>query len=181
MSSPPEALSPVNPQKLRTGVSRVWHAAGYSLAGLRAGWGETAFRQEAWLALVLLPLAFWIGRSWVEVALLAGSVLLVMIVELLNTGIEAGRPHRPRMARPVQARQGHGQRRGAAGAAAGPGHLDRRHRGKVRGMSAPPFSICVYCGSRNGVDEPFVQRRAKSAGGSASAAASWSTAAATTA
>jgi diacylglycerol kinase (ATP) len=89
MSSPPEALSPVNPQKLRTGVSRVWHAAGYSLAGLRAGWGETAFRQEAMAALVLLPLAFWIGRGWVQVALLAGSVMLVMIVELLNTGIEA--------------------------------------------------------------------------------------------
>ena len=78
----------VNPQKLRTGLDRVWHAAGYSLAGLRAGWGETAFRQEAVVACVLLPAAFWLGRSWVEVALLAGSVLLVMIVELLNTGIE---------------------------------------------------------------------------------------------
>jgi diacylglycerol kinase (ATP) len=89
MSSPPEALSPVNPQKLRTGLSRVWHAAGYSLDGLRAGWGETAFRQEAMAALILLPLAFWLGHGWVQVALLAGSVLLVMIVELLNTGIEA--------------------------------------------------------------------------------------------
>jgi diacylglycerol kinase (ATP) len=88
MSSPPEALAPANPQKLRTGLSRVWHATGYSLAGLRAGWGETAFRQEAVAALVLLPLAFWMGQGWVQVALLAGSVLLVMIVELLNTGIE---------------------------------------------------------------------------------------------
>jgi len=88
MSSPPDALPPVNPQKLRTGLSRVWHATGYSLEGLRAGWGETAFRQEALAALVLVPLAFWLGRSWVEVALLAGSVLIVMIVELLNTGIE---------------------------------------------------------------------------------------------
>jgi diacylglycerol kinase (ATP) len=78
----------VNPQKLRTGLSRVWHAGGYSVAGLRAGWGETAFRQEALAALVLVPAAFWLGRSWVEVALLAGSVLLVMMVELLNTGIE---------------------------------------------------------------------------------------------
>ncbi len=86
---PPEALSPpVNPQKLRTGLDRLWHATGYSIAGLRAGWGETAFRQEALAAVVLLPTAFWLGRSWVEVALLAGSVLLVMIVELLNTGIE---------------------------------------------------------------------------------------------
>lgn len=88
MSSRPEVLAPANPQKLRTGLSRVWHATGYSLQGLRAGWGETAFRQEAIAALVLVPMAFWIGRDWVQVALLAGSVLLVMIVELLNTGIE---------------------------------------------------------------------------------------------
>ncbi|MGA0571089.1 diacylglycerol kinase [Variovorax sp. VNK109] len=78
----------VNPQKARTGLSRIWHAAGYSLEGLRAGWGETAFRQEAIAAIVLIPLAFWLGRSWVEIGLLAGSVLLVMMVELLNTGIE---------------------------------------------------------------------------------------------
>ena len=78
----------VNPQKARTGLSRVWHATGYSWAGLRAGWGETAFRQEAIAAMVLVPLAFWLGRSWVEVALLAGSVVLLMVVELLNTGIE---------------------------------------------------------------------------------------------
>ncbi|MGH6625788.1 MAG: diacylglycerol kinase [Burkholderiaceae bacterium] len=77
-----------NPQKNRGGFSRVWHAMGYSLEGLRAGWGETAFRQEAMAALVLVPLAFWLGRSWIEAALLAGSVLIVMIVELLNTGIE---------------------------------------------------------------------------------------------
>ena len=79
---------PVNPQKERTGLNRVWHAFGYSLAGLRAGWGETAFRQECLAAFVLVPLAFWLGRSWVEVALLAGSVLLLMVVELLNTAIE---------------------------------------------------------------------------------------------
>ncbi len=78
----------INPQKSRTGLNRVWHAAGYSLEGLRAGWSETAFRQEALASLILLPLAFWLGHGWVEVALLAGSVLLVMIVELLNTGIE---------------------------------------------------------------------------------------------
>jgi diacylglycerol kinase (ATP) len=90
MSTPPEALlkEPANAQKRRSGLDRIWHAFGYSLAGLRAGWGETAFRQEALSALVLLPLAFWLGRGWAEVALLAGSVLLVMIVELLNTGIE---------------------------------------------------------------------------------------------
>lgn len=79
----------VNPQKSRSGLNRIRHAAGFSWAGLRAGWDEAAFRQEALAAGVLLPLAFWLGRGWVEVALLAGSVLLVMIVELLNTGIEA--------------------------------------------------------------------------------------------
>ena len=79
---------PVNPQKERTGLNRVWHAFGYSLAGLRAGWGETAFRQECIAAFVLVPLSFWLGRSWVEVALLAGSVVLLMVVELLNTAIE---------------------------------------------------------------------------------------------
>jgi diacylglycerol kinase (ATP) len=78
----------VNAQKLRTGASRMWHAFGYSVAGLRSGWGETAFRQEALAAIVMIPLAFWIGQTWVETALLAGSVMLVMVVELLNTGIE---------------------------------------------------------------------------------------------
>jgi diacylglycerol kinase (ATP) len=78
-----------NAQKLRTGLVRMRHAFGYSLAGLRAGWAETAFRQEALAALVMLPLAFWLGKGWVEITLLAGTVLLVMAVELLNTGIEA--------------------------------------------------------------------------------------------
>ncbi|AOV05496.1 MULTISPECIES: diacylglycerol kinase [Delftia] len=81
--------TPVNPQKSRTGLNRVWHAAGYSLSGLRAGWNEKAFRQEALAAIVLIPAAFWLGRSWIEVSLLAGTVLLVLIVELLNSGIEA--------------------------------------------------------------------------------------------
>lgn len=77
-----------NPQKSRTGLSRLWHALGYSMEGLKAGWDEKAFRQEAWGSLLLLPLSFWLGRNWSETALLAGSVILVMIVELLNTGIE---------------------------------------------------------------------------------------------
>jgi diacylglycerol kinase (ATP) len=78
----------VNPQKSRKGFSRIFHAGGYSLAGLKAGWGETAFRQEVILSAILLPIAFWLGQTWVEVALLCGSVILVMVVELLNTGIE---------------------------------------------------------------------------------------------
>lgn len=79
---------PANPQKQRRGLNRIWHAWGYSLQGLRAGWHETAFRQEVFAALVLLPLSLWLGRNWVEIALLAGSVALVLIVELLNSGIE---------------------------------------------------------------------------------------------
>ena len=80
---------PVDAQKHRRGLRRMWHAFGYSLSGLRAGWRETALRQEMLAALILLPLSFWIGSDWVEVALLAGTVLLVLIVELLNTGLES--------------------------------------------------------------------------------------------
>jgi diacylglycerol kinase (ATP) len=79
----------VNPQKARKGMDRILHAGGYSIQGLLAGWGETAFRQEAILSVVLVPLAFWLGQNWTETALLAGSVLLVMIVELLNTSVES--------------------------------------------------------------------------------------------
>lgn len=85
----PAPKSP-NPHKGRTGIDRVLRAAGYSVDGLRAAYrGESAFRQEFWLATLLLPLAFWLGRDWIQVALLAGSVMLVLIVELLNSAIEA--------------------------------------------------------------------------------------------
>ncbi len=83
-----EEQEPVDAQKRRTGLTRMAHAFGYSLAGLRAGWGETAFRQEALAAMVMVPAAFWLGQTWVETALLVASVVLVMVVELLNTGIE---------------------------------------------------------------------------------------------
>lgn len=86
MPQPPEAT---NAQKSRTGLDRLWHAARYSMDGLRAGWGQTAFRQEVLAALVLLPAALWLGQSWLEVTLLGGSVVLVLVVELLNSGIEA--------------------------------------------------------------------------------------------
>lgn len=76
--------------KGRTGIDRLVHAVGHSWSGLRAAYeSESAFRQEAWLAALMLPAAFWLGTGWVQVALLAGSVLLVLIVELLNSGIEA--------------------------------------------------------------------------------------------
>ena len=81
--------APVNPQASRTGLRRIWHAALISIDGYRAGWREPAFRQEVLCAIVLLPAAFWVGRSWVEVALLVATVVLVLIVELLNSGIEA--------------------------------------------------------------------------------------------
>jgi len=79
-----------NPYKGRTGLDRIRRATGYSLAGLRAAYvGESAFRQEVWLLVVATPLAFWLGQGWVQVALLLGSLMLVLIVELLNSGIEA--------------------------------------------------------------------------------------------
>ena len=89
MSQPPDALPDFLDHKRRRGLIRVWHATGHSLQGLRAGWAEPAFRQEALAALVLVPATFWLAQDWVQASLLAGSVLIVMIVELLNTGIEA--------------------------------------------------------------------------------------------
>jgi diacylglycerol kinase (ATP) len=79
-----------HPHKGRSGIERIVHATGYSLAGLSAAWRhESAFRQECALAIVLLPAAWWVGRNWIEVALLAGSVMGVLIVELLNSAVEA--------------------------------------------------------------------------------------------
>ena len=79
-----------NPYKGHTGLDRVVRATGYSIAGLKAAYiGESAFRQEVWLSALLLPLACVVGRNWLEVALLVATVVLVLIVELLNSGIEA--------------------------------------------------------------------------------------------
>ncbi|PND35977.1 diacylglycerol kinase [Paucibacter aquatile] len=79
-----------NPHKGRTGIDRIIHAAGYSMSGLKAAYtGESAFRQEVWLLILATPAAFWLGEGWVQVSLLLGSLLLVLIVELLNSGIEA--------------------------------------------------------------------------------------------
>lgn len=73
-----------------TGLGRIVNAAGYSLQGLLAAVKyESAFRQELLLAAVLVPAAFWAGNTAVEYALLIGSLLLVLIVELLNSAIEA--------------------------------------------------------------------------------------------
>ncbi len=77
-----------NIQKERRGFNRMIHAFGYSVQGLHAALSEPAFKQELYLSCVLLPLSFYIGTHWTETALLAGSVMLVLIVELLNTGLE---------------------------------------------------------------------------------------------
>ena len=73
-----------------TGIKRVIHAAGYSMLGLRAAWKhEAAFRQELSLAVLMTPLGIWLGSNAIEYALLLGSLLLVLIVELLNSAVEA--------------------------------------------------------------------------------------------
>lgn len=83
-------MSMSNPYKGRTGLDRLIRASGYSWAGMVAAYRhESAFRQETWGCIFLVPAAFFVGTTWVEVALLAGSLLLVLIVELLNSGIEA--------------------------------------------------------------------------------------------
>ena len=71
------------------GLNRLWLATLNSLRGLRLCYqSEVAFRQEVWAALVLIPAGLWIGDSAVERVLLVGSILMLMIVELLNTAIE---------------------------------------------------------------------------------------------
>ncbi len=79
-----------SPYKGKTGLVRLWNALGYSLAGFRAAYKhEDAFRQEVLLAIILIPLALWVPVSFLGKALLIGSVLLVIIVELVNSAIEA--------------------------------------------------------------------------------------------
>ena len=79
-----------SPFKGKTGVQRVLNAAGYSWAGLQAAFRhEDAFRQEVFLLVVLVPLALYLGDTGLERALLIGSLLLVLIVELLNSAVEA--------------------------------------------------------------------------------------------
>lgn len=69
---------------------RMLQATIWSLQGLRAAWlHESSFRLEIYLLAVLAPLALWMGNSGVERALLLGSCLLVLIVELLNSTLEA--------------------------------------------------------------------------------------------
>ena len=79
-----------SPFKGKTGLQRVWRAFHYSLEGFRAAYKcEDAFRQEALLAALLIPLAFFLPVTGVGRALMIASVLLVLIVELVNSAIEA--------------------------------------------------------------------------------------------
>jgi len=79
-----------SPFKGKTGLKRLWNAFFYTLDGLRAAYRhEDAFRQEVWLAALLIPLAFFLPASGPGRALMVGSVLLVLIVELINSAIEA--------------------------------------------------------------------------------------------
>jgi len=74
----------------QTGLRRIRNAMFYSLQGVTEAWQhEAAFRQEAVLCIIMIPLAFLLGDSAVERALLAGSCLLVLVTELLNSAIEA--------------------------------------------------------------------------------------------
>lgn len=79
-----------NPQERRNGLTRLRNALGYSLEGLRAAFRhEDSFRQEVLLAIVLIPVAWLIESTGIGRALMIGSVLLVLIVELVNSAIEA--------------------------------------------------------------------------------------------
>lgn len=92
MSAQPERAERAqeSPYKGKTGLARLLAATRYSLAGFAAAARhEDAFRQELILAALLAPLALWLGRDGVERALLLGSVLLVLVIELLNSAVEA--------------------------------------------------------------------------------------------
>jgi diacylglycerol kinase (ATP) len=74
----------------RSGASRILDAYKYSLKGLRAAWEyEEAFRQESMLAMVMLPMAFWLGTNATERMLLIITVMIVIITELINSALEA--------------------------------------------------------------------------------------------
>ena len=79
-----------SPFKGKTGIKRLINAIGYSFSGFKAAFqNEDAFRQEVFLTIVLVPLAFYVANNSLEIVLLLFSTLLVPIVELLNSAIEA--------------------------------------------------------------------------------------------
>lgn len=87
---PDSAPQEANPHKSKAGLQRIWNTLRWSLAGLAATYqSEVAFRQEVWLAAVLIPLALFLPASHIGKALMISSILLVLMIELLNSGIEA--------------------------------------------------------------------------------------------
>ena len=79
-----------HPLKGNRGLERIVKATAYSMRGLRQAWAcETAFQQEVILAAVMMPAALWLGTDWIERAVLIGTVVLVLAVELLNSAVEA--------------------------------------------------------------------------------------------
>ena len=79
-----------SPYKGKTGITRLVNAFGYSLAGFRAAWRyEDAFRIELRVAAIAIPVALWLPVGYIGKALLVASIILVLLVELLNTAIEA--------------------------------------------------------------------------------------------
>lgn len=77
-------------KRTNKGIRRLWHAWHYSIDGLKSAFKhEEAFRQETLLAVVLIPLALWLGSSAIERALLIGTIFLLLIVELINTAVES--------------------------------------------------------------------------------------------
>ena len=88
--NPPATMTQESPFKGKTGLRRVLNAAGYSWAGLAAAFKhEDAFRQEVFLALLLIPLALYLGETGIARALMIAAVLGVLVVELLNSAVEA--------------------------------------------------------------------------------------------
>lgn len=79
-----------SPYKGKTGIKRLANAFSYSVAGTLAAFKhEDAFRQEVILSAILIPLAIYLGQTAIEQALMIASVLLIIIVELLNSSVEA--------------------------------------------------------------------------------------------
>jgi diacylglycerol kinase (ATP) len=86
----PDRLPDSPPHKPRHGLARLIRACGYSLKGLAAAWRhEAAFREEVLLTLGGVPLAFWLGRTPLDYALLIGVLLILLITELFNSALEA--------------------------------------------------------------------------------------------
>ena len=83
-------MSAIEEFKGKQGLTRLINALGYSRDGLASAWKhEAAFREEVLLAVVAIPLGLWLGQGGIEKALLVGSILLILIVELLNSAVEA--------------------------------------------------------------------------------------------